>query len=254
MITKEKLAKTTLLLALIIVASRTARAAIAYVQSNETGYGGSPTPSVAFIGENAAGNLLTLSVITADTTTNVSSLPTDTRGNTWGLAIGPVRGSSGSAWIYYSMGCLAGTNTVTVNLSASAVVSVAVHEYSGLATAGALDQTASGTGNSTSPSTASVSTTYSNELIFAVSAIFPGGQSFTNGAGFNTRINVTGGSLDRATEDRVVTSAGSYNASGTWSGTGNPWVMAMATFAQPSSTAKLKVTGAARVSGAGRIQ
>ncbi len=92
------------------------------------------------------GNLNIVAVGWNDTTSTVSGI-TDTRGNTYVLAIGPTTGTGLRQSIYYAKNIVAGSNTVTVTFSkAAAFVDVRVLEYSGLDTANPLDQDGRGSG------------------------------------------------------------------------------------------------------------
>ena len=101
-----------------------------------------------------------------DTTSTVSRV-TDSRGNTYTLAIGPTTGTGLRQSIYYARNIAAGSNTVTVTFNpAAAFVDVRVLEYSGLDTANPLDKTAGAVGSGTTASSGAATTTSANELIF----------------------------------------------------------------------------------------
>ena len=104
---------------------------------------------------------------------------TDSRGNTYTLAIGPTTGTGLRQSIYYAKNIAAGSNTVTVTFNkAAAFVDVRVLEYSGLDTVNPLDKTAGAAGSGTTASSGAATTTSANELIFGAGmtvARFTGG-------------------------------------------------------------------------------
>jgi hypothetical protein len=172
-----------------------------------------------------AGNLNIVAVGWNDTTSTVSSV-TDTRGNTYTLAIGPTTGTGLRQSIYYAKSIAGGSNTVTVTFNqAAAYVDVRVLEYSGLDTSSPLDVTAGAAGSSNSASSGAATTTVATELIFG--AGMTAGRFTGPGTGFGSRI-ITNPDGDIA-EDKAVSSTGSNSAVAPMS-TSTGWVMQMATF------------------------
>ena len=102
---------------------------------------------------------------------------------------------------------------------------IRILEYSGIDTVSPVDVTAAATGSNATSSTAAVTTTNANDLLFAANMVV----TFTTapGAGFTSRV-ITTPDGDIA-EDRIVTAVGSYSASATLSGAG-AWVMQMVAF------------------------
>ena len=91
-----------------------------------------------------------------DSTATVKSV-TDTSGNAYALAVGPtVMSGIASQAIYYASNipaAAASGNTVTVTFNSPATYAdIRVAEYGGVATAGALDVTAAGSGTGASAS------------------------------------------------------------------------------------------------------
>jgi hypothetical protein len=86
-----------------------------------------------------------------------------------------------------------------------------------------LDVTATSSGTSANLDSGSAATNFANELIFGFGVEQSGSVSIP-GSGFTARLNNNG----NLTEDKVVSTAGTYNATET--GDGNPWQMIMATF------------------------
>jgi hypothetical protein len=112
---------------------------------------------------------------------------------------------------------------VTVRLNGSATfLEVYIHEYSGLDTSFPLDVTASSIGNSATLDSGPATTNFANELIFGWGPDGGGGA----GSGFTARSTFNG----NITEDKVVSTVGTYNATASRSGGSGPWSMQMATF------------------------
>ena len=108
------------------------------------------------------------------------------------------------------------TNTVTVTFNtATPYVDIRATEYSGLATTNPFDVSTSASGTSTTATSTTVTTTAPDELIFAA-GITTGGFT-TAGTGFTTRL-ITNPDAD-ITEDRTVTTAGTYTATAPLGGT-----------------------------------
>ena len=157
---------------------------------------------------------------------------TDSRGNSYVLAVGPTRGTGLTQSIYYAKNIVGGTNTVTVTFNkAAAIVDVRALEYSGLDTANPLDVTAAAAGTGTTGNSGAATTKSANELI--VGAGMTAGAFTKAGAGFTSRI-ITSPDADIA-EDGITTAAGNYSATAPTS-TSTPWVMQMAAFRTGSST------------------
>ena len=203
---------------------------ISFVQVNAvTPQTASASVSVIYPAAQIAGDLNIVAVGWNDTTSTVSSV-TDSRGNSYALAIGPTSGTGLRQSIYYAKNIAAGSNTVTVSFSqAAAFVDVRVLEYSGLDTLNPLDKTAGAAGSGTTASSGAATTTSANELIFGAGmTIF----RYTGaGTGFAPRI-ITTPDADIA-EDQTVSATGSYSA--TAPNSGSNWVMQMATFVLASA-------------------
>ena len=179
--------------------------------------------AITYTAAQTAGNLNVVAVMWGDTTSTVSSV-TDSKGNTYALAVGPTKATGLTSAIYYAKNIAGGSNTVTVKFNQTASYpNVNVLEYSGLDTANPLDVRAAATGSGTTANSGSATTTSANELI--VGAGNPTSVFTAAGSGFTSRIiNAFGG----ISEDKIVSSTGSYNATATL--TSGTWVMQMATF------------------------
>jgi hypothetical protein len=198
---------------------------IAFVQVNSaTPQTATGAVALSYLAAQSAGNLNVVAVGWNDTTSTVTGV-SDTRGNTYTLAIGPTSGTGLRQSIYYARNIAAGSNTVTVTFNQAAVyVDVRVLEYSGLDTATPLDKVAGAAGSGTAASSGAVTTTSASELIFGAGMTT---THFTGaGSGFVSRI-ITNPDADIA-EDQTVSSTGTYTA--TAPATSSNWVMQVATF------------------------
>jgi hypothetical protein len=196
---------------------------ITYAQGKSATAASGSSIAIAYPGAQTAGNLNVIAVMWGDTTSTVSSV-TDSNGNTYALAVGPTKATGLTSAIYYAKKIASGGNTVTVKFSKSAAFpNVNVLEYSGLDTSSPLDVSAAATGTGTTANSGSATTTSASELI--VGAGNPTSAFTAAGSGFSNRIiNAFGG----ISEDRIVSSTGSYNATATL--TSGTWVMQMAAF------------------------
>ena len=197
--------------------------AVKFVQVNYKTSTAASSLAVAYSSPETAGNLNVVAVMWGDTTKAVSSV-TDSKGNTYALAVGPTEATALTSAIYYAKNIAGGSNTITVTFNGTAAYpNVNVLEYSGLDAANPLDVSATAIGTGTSANSGSATTTSTNELI--VGAGNPSSGFTSPGSGFIGRvINPFGG----ISEDRIVTSAGSYGATATL--TSGTWAMQMAAF------------------------
>ncbi|MGZ3743711.1 MAG: hypothetical protein ACXWRA_07660, partial [Pseudobdellovibrionaceae bacterium] len=120
---------------------------------------------------------------------------------------------------------------VTVNLSASKLLTIMILEYKGLSTTTPLDQVASATGTTTNtPSVGPVTTTTANELILGV--------VYTSNNGVGSADPAAGSTVDyqnfvRSTlvETKVVSTTGSYSTGATYNDNSvGGWIMQILTF------------------------
>ncbi|MET0779390.1 MAG: PQQ-dependent sugar dehydrogenase, partial [Candidatus Saccharimonadales bacterium] len=184
--------------------------------------------NVTFNSTNAAGNLAVVYVLWGNTG---SVTVTDSAGNAYAPATSRTSWGTGNTWssqTFYAKDIAAGVNTVRATFGANISSTTDkfaiayIHEYAGIDKANPLDVTASAAGTASAMSSGNATTTNSNDLIFG-----GGGSKNTvtgAGAGFTSRISTYG----NRTEDRNVTSAGSYAATATQNS--NLWVMEMAAF------------------------
>lgn len=212
------------------VAGAPAMATISFVQvANTTTNTASTSISVNYAAAQSAADLNVVIVGWEDSTSNITSV-VDSKGNSYALAIGPVRNSGhNSMAIYYAkniVAATAGANTVTVTFNtAAAGPDIRIAEYHGLDTGSPFDVASSGFATSgTAMTTGTLTTASANELIV-------GGDQLSEwtsavGAGFTQRVNTSHGHV---LEDRIVTSFGSYTANATQGASGY-WTMVGATF------------------------
>jgi hypothetical protein len=135
----------------------------------------------------------------------------------WSTAINQ-SGAPGQA-IFYKVAGGSESNTVTVTVSSGTQLGLQIYEYSAVATTSPLDQTASSTGSSNSPSSGSVSTTQATELLIA-GVVIQAQTSFSNWTNsFNEESDFQngGGSPKRsyAGADLIVTATGTYSTTAT---------------------------------------
>jgi hypothetical protein len=205
-----------------------ADAAIAYVQSNASAPASASTMTVTYTSAQSAGDLNVVAIGWVDSTSNVASV-TDSKGNTYVRALGPTTVSgTASQSIYYALNiavAAAGANTVTVTFNATVPdPDVRILEYSGIATANALDVAvgaSSATGTALSSGTAT--TTNANDLILGSNVVAFGITAA--GSGYTQRI-ISAGNTE---EDEIVSSTGSYSATATQSPSGW-WIMQLTAF------------------------
>jgi hypothetical protein len=179
--------------------------------------------SVAYSAAQTAGNLNIVAIGWTDGSSSVTSV-TDTKGNTYSVAVGPTVQSGVQSQVIYIakniVGAAAGANTVRVNFSAKVPYpDVRILEYSGLDPVSPLDGAAGASGNGTTASSGTITTSYPYDLLFGADYV----SSFTNapGDGYVTRI-VTSPDGDIA-EDQIVTATGTYTGTALISN-GN-WIM-----------------------------
>ena len=204
-------------------------AAPAFVQGAANEIRSGTTNSRAFPNANTAGNLIVAYVVWTNTGTVTLS---DSKGNSYASVAAPTRWNSNtwSAQVFYARNVSGGANTVTATFS-NAITSwgiLYIHEYSGMNKLSPLDVSSSAAGSSSAMNSGSITTTNANNLIFGA-----GSSSNTvtqAGTGFTTRSTAYG----NRTQDRNVTTTGTYNATATQNSFA--WVMHMVAFKADSGT------------------
>jgi len=182
------------------------------------------TNSLAFNNPNTAGNLIVVYAIWGNTG---SATISDSNGNAY-VPVAPAQAwGNGNPWrsqVFYAKNIAGGANTVTATFGSSITSfgAIYIHEYSGLDRTSPLDTTAAATGSPGAMNSGSATTTNAADLIFGAGA--SSNTVTAAGSGFTSRLTDFG----NRTEDKNVSSAGSYNATATQNG--NRWVMHMVAF------------------------
>ncbi|HEY7291368.1 MAG TPA: putative collagen-binding domain-containing protein [Vicinamibacterales bacterium] len=173
---------------------------------------------------------------------------TDTRGNTYRAAVSlniTVDTPAGDTLaIFYAENVAGGANTVTVRQSTGTTLRFAILEYSGVATTNSLDVGTAAQGTSASPSSGTVSTTASGDLLLGA-IVSADGETYGAGSGFALRDAVPASPNTKlVTEERIQSAAGAASATATLSAA-NPWGAVVAAFRPASAatpTADLTIT------------
>ncbi len=169
--------------------------------------------SKAFVSNNTAGSLITVSLGITGPTVNYVVTCADTQGNLY-VVTAFLQGSTGSteAIFCYAENVKAGANTVTASITESKNFNMAIAEYSGLATSGSYDQSNINEGSINTPpgtiNSGDIVTGAATELLFSFG--YDGANTtdtFSASAGFTEREN--NGTI--VTYDQVVTSTGTYS-------------------------------------------
>src|SRR5208337_1307125 len=192
-------------------------AGISLVQNSANGSEAAlPTISVAFPSNNTQGDLL---IVTGTAANPPGTLAiSDTAGNNYGVAIGPISDPNQqvTAYVWYVPNSKGGANTVTLTASTPSALEIHISEYSGADPGSPLDQTSIATGNSATPSSGTKATTANGELIFGYTFLASSGSGV--GTGFSGLSDVTG-DWD---EYQIQGSAG--NAAATFTQPSGPWL------------------------------
>jgi hypothetical protein len=181
------------------------------------------TVPVTYPTAQTAGNLNVVIVGWDDTVNSISSV-TDSKGNIYKLASGPVQFNSLRQSIYYASNIATGSNTVTVTFTGSAVYpDVRILEYSGVNGSNPLDIAAGSGGSGSTSSAGPVTTSSVNDLLIGANMVATGASG--PGTGFTQRILTGDGDI---VEDKIGNPIGSYTATVTLSP--GDWVMQIVGF------------------------
>jgi RHS repeat-associated protein len=189
---------------------------------------GSNTLSLAFGSPSTSGNLIVVGVKWGDQTISVSSI-VDNKGNTYTSAIGPTNwsGTSKRAQTFYAKDIVGGGSpiTITVTLSATPNSSFYIYqlEYSGADLNSPVDLTSAAIGTSLSLTSGTVTTNYTNDLIFGFSVADSG--TLSSGSGFTARSTLNGNLV----EDETVGTPAPSSATATNNISSN-WFIQMVAF------------------------
>jgi fibronectin type 3 domain-containing protein len=210
--------------------------AINYVQGNYATPQSSPSSvSVPFQGAQSAGDMNVVVVGWNNSTAVVQSV-IDSRGTSYGLAVGPTVVSGAlSQSIYYASNIAAasaGANTVTVIFSTAAFApDIRIVEYAGASQSNPVDVTAAKSGKGTSSSSGAVTTTNASDLLVGANIV----TSLTSGAGSGYTLRISTSPDGDIVEDQMVTTTGSHSATASISS--GKWIMQMVAFRAASAVA-----------------
>jgi hypothetical protein len=191
------------------------------------------TVNATFSAAQTAGDLNIVVVGWGGSTATVTSV-TDTRGNTYKLAVGPtILAGVATQSIYYAANIAASAagNIVTVAFSGAAPYpDIRILEYQGADPNNPVDVTAASSGNSATSSSGPATTTNATDLIFGANYV----QNATTGpgSGFTSRL-LTSPDSDIAL-DQMVSTMGSYTATAQLNAV-QGWVMHMVALRTPGS-------------------
>jgi hypothetical protein len=205
---------------------------------------GSATGTVTFSSNVTQGNLLVLVVDAPGTSTTISSVPTDTRGNTWvARASGTASGQNTQVWLY---DCLSnastGANTVTV-VGNNANLECTVWEFSASGATWHFDLATITSGSNTAVSSGNISTTNAVDAMVGFAALFGGVSSYGSGWTGTTTGDGNGSGYE------ITTASGSYAFSLTQTPSAGYIAVISAYYATASSLRPGPITGAIGVSG-----
>jgi hypothetical protein len=206
------------------------------------------TVTVPYTAAQTAGNLNVVIVGWNDSSAHVSSL-TDSNGNVYQLAVGPMVTGSLSQAIYYAKdisAAAAATNSVTVTFTPSASFpDIRILEYSGIDPANPVDTFVGGIGSSATSSSGTLNTSNATDLLVGANTV----QSGTTGAGSGFKLRLLTVPDGDVAEDTVVTTTGSYGASAPLINAGG-WVMQLVAFRAAGTPAPTPTPSPAPVSAA----
>jgi|GEM_PF-1026160 len=122
------------------------------------------------------------------------------------------------------------TATAPVFTNPDTFITIAAHEYSGMVTSGALDQTGFGVGTGTAAAAGNVTISQPDEVIFGNFLPESDNNTPTAGSGFTIyHQQLNGNYMQFVSEGKIVSAGGSYNANLTWTSS-TFWRGAVATF------------------------
>jgi hypothetical protein len=205
---------------------------ITLIQHAGTDAGTTTSASLSFTSSNAVGNFIAV-VIRAGKSGQVFNI-SDSRGNLYKQAISfNMTVDANTIGIFYAENILGGTNTVTVSDSISGTLRFSILEYSGVTTANSLDATVVSQGSSTSPSSGSLATSLSGDLLLG-EIVTADAETFTAGTGYKIEEFVPAAPNSKLiAEDQLQASAGSVAATATL-GSSDPWAAALVAFKSAS--------------------
>jgi len=235
--TTQRARRVFLTLGLAIAASLCASTAQAqtFVQVNSAIPDSATQLNVSYLNAQASGDLNVVIVGWNDSTAVAQSV-TDTMGNTYVLATGPVKVSGAlTQSIYYAkniVAAAAGANVVQVTFNTSAISpDIRILEYSGVDTNNPFDGGTGATGTATTTDSGALTTTNAKDLLVGANIVLT--STASAGSGYTKRV-ITYPDGDLA-EDRDVTVTGAYHATAKLNAAGK-WIMQIVAFKAAGST------------------
>ena len=166
----------------------------------------------------------------------------DSAGNTYSLDVGltnagDVRGAILSA---HDVTALSAGSTITVSHPAVGWSGFAAYRFSGISPNTPRDATGSGQGSSSSPASSAAATSQADELVFGSIGV-DNASTFTPGGGFTglPQVSQADGSVN--SEYQIVSSAGSYSATGTLAAS-DDWTALVSTYRMDTTAPTVAVT------------
>jgi hypothetical protein len=188
-----------------------ASAPIMLVQNNAITVSGATSTQLAFQLPQRQGD--TIVIVVATPNAPVSSI-NDASNNAYVIAAGPQGGQRVSIYIASNIAAAAGAaNFVTVGTSTPGAIDLFVLEYAGVVTTMPIDASVGASGNAATADSGPIVTTNAHDVI--VAGVSPLANANTPGPGFTNRGTTSDGGL---VEDRIVTTAGTYDATAALSG------------------------------------
>jgi hypothetical protein len=195
----------------------------AFVQTTANTADGNSMLYLTLPGSSTTGDLM---VVSFGTYTSRTASVTDSKGNTYTLANYTTWTGSGHAWTYYASGITGGGSPIQVNVTLSGTATNFwgyATEYSGVTASSPLHMIAVGKGTGAgTQSSGNQTTTQAIELIYGY------GLSLNTITPTTPPFNARNTNYDNFIADRTVTTAGSYNVTG--SNSAGDWMIQMITF------------------------
>jgi hypothetical protein len=201
---------------------------IALVQDTSLDAGTATATTLAFSAKNTAGHWIAVCVRAG--ALNEAITVSDSTGNTYKKALQSYQTSDGFTYaIFYAENISGGANAIRIEDTIRGTLRVAILEYSGVATSGSLDATATAQGSSASPVSGDAKTTANGDLLLgAIMTADP--ETFTAGTGYKTEESAPAEPGTKlVVEDQIQTTAGEAAAGATLGGA-DLWAAGLAAF------------------------
>ena len=207
-------------------------ASITLVQHTSKDAGTTTSSTLAFPSGNKAGNFIAV-VIRAGSSGQVFTV-SDSNKNLYKQAVSfNMTVDANTIGIFYAENILGGANTITVSDTISGTLRFAILEYSGVTTANSLDATVVAQGTSAAPSSGSLTTSLSGDLLLG-EIITADAETFTATTSYKIEEFVPAEpNAKLIAEDQILASVGSAAATATL-GASDPWAAALAAFKSAS--------------------